>query len=274
METLKKKLIELGFTEREAFIYLLLLTRKHFTATEVANEAGVSRPIAYETLNKLIEKEFCIKVHGNVSKFTATDPKIVMEKINSNLHKKQALTEDLGSELTDLFSNIDDNTSPYDFITVLHSRNQIVHQAERMENAAEYEVLSFSKPPYAAYSNNLEKVQTINKAQFNAMNRGVKYRTIYEAPADNIEDFLRVVTIFTKNGEEVRISEHVPMKMLVFDYKNVIYMVENKPSTQAVITAVVVKHSDLNETLRLSFESSWEKSLTIKEFAHQQNAHI
>jgi sugar-specific transcriptional regulator TrmB len=271
MHDLKQKLLKLGLNEKEATVYLLLLKTKNLTATEIAKAAGFSRPISYEIVKSLIEKEFCTKTEGNVRKFSAADPSLAIKRIQNDLESKKRLSENISDDLQKIYTQMSDNSSPLDYIHVLHTRSQIVHQAQKMELKVQHEVLSFSKPPYTAYSNNLENIQSINKEQFEAMQRGVVYKSLYEAPSEKHEDFLRVLNIFRNNGEDVRIAPKLPMKLLIFDYKNVIYMLENNTSPQTILTAVVVSHESLNEAMRITFNKCWEESETMEDYAKRLN---
>jgi len=56
-----ENLSKLGLKEPEAKVYLNLLKKKNFTATEISRLSGVPRTKIYDVLHQLINKDYVLK---------------------------------------------------------------------------------------------------------------------------------------------------------------------------------------------------------------------
>ena len=74
-------LVEIGLNLREARIYLGLLTRHDFTVTEIAKSAKLSRPAAYELLNKMVMLGICKEKPGKIKRFLAISPTVALPRL-------------------------------------------------------------------------------------------------------------------------------------------------------------------------------------------------
>lgn len=82
----KEILKQIGFTDYEAEIYLVLLTNGQISAYELAEKAGLYRQVTYDSLKRLEEKGFVSSViDGKTKVFKATEPKIIFELLNEKV---------------------------------------------------------------------------------------------------------------------------------------------------------------------------------------------
>ena len=70
-----ENLSKLGSKEPEAKVYLNLLKKKNFTATEISRLSGVPRTKIYDVLHQLINKGLCVEILGGVKKYSPANPK-------------------------------------------------------------------------------------------------------------------------------------------------------------------------------------------------------
>ena len=56
-----RNLLYIGLTEREAKVYLTLLTRRMLTALDLQEKANIPRTKIYEVLQKMINRGICIE---------------------------------------------------------------------------------------------------------------------------------------------------------------------------------------------------------------------
>lgn len=78
----KAVLRELGLSDNEAEVYLLLLRLQSALASQIAEKCAISRPHIYDTLNKLIEKGLASYViKDNRKYFKAASPKRLIESL-------------------------------------------------------------------------------------------------------------------------------------------------------------------------------------------------
>lgn len=138
---LLSKLQSSGLTKREAHIYLALLQKKEFAASEIASIIPVGRTKVYEIIPNLITKGLCTEIQKNGKKmYCAVDPKIAMknllsffqEEIDNEIEKKKEVLSkknkslnELEKELVRIYSKNIKKSVNLDYIEVLKDRNQI-----------------------------------------------------------------------------------------------------------------------------------------------------
>ena len=77
-----QKFMEVGLTEREAKIYMTLLSGRMFTASDLQKSVDIPRTKIYEVLNKMVSRNICIeKKLGKNKMYEAVEPKLAMERI-------------------------------------------------------------------------------------------------------------------------------------------------------------------------------------------------
>lgn len=267
-----ENLIKMGLKESEAKVYLNLLRKMNFTATEISRVSGVPRTKIYEVLNKLINKGLCVEILGSVKKYSPANPKTafkgLLQKFQQNyqqeLEYKKILMSNISETLLPLYHSEKGNTDTLDYIQVLREKNRIIEKVESLEKMAKKEVLMFTKPPYAMNTVNINAVR--NREEFNRLKSGVKYKSIYEIDDTRTPSFLKAVEMFAAAGEEVRIAYKLPIKMMIFDERIVILSLRDKIISKPSLTSIVIEHYDLAKTLKRTFCTYWQEAMTLEEF--------
>jgi sugar-specific transcriptional regulator TrmB len=84
MRTIGSELMELGFSEYEAKVYLSLLRENPATAYEVGKSSGVPTSKVYEVIKKLIEKDSISMIdEGKTKRYAPIDPEEVLNRYKS-----------------------------------------------------------------------------------------------------------------------------------------------------------------------------------------------
>lgn len=274
-----KRFKELGLGTNEAKSYISLLERDTMSVAEIARHAKIPRANAYEALETLLAKGFCISRPGKIRQYSALDPELLYEKATQLIdyhfegeirkvrdQQEQILQEkkaardrlaNLARELKPLYHSSRSNVNPMDYIDIIKDSFLIHKKFIELIGEAKQEVLVFSKPPYTG-SKEVLKEQT--EKQMEPLKAGVTIKTIYEIPSDPDEigwwydDIVQSV----KMGEKARVMKELPMKMVVVDEEVVMLPMEDPVSSGTSFTAQIIRHRGLAKTLRLSFESLWE----------------
>ncbi len=90
------ELKELGYTENEIQLYLVLLKTGTTTPAVLAEKTGLSRSYIYDALDRLQEKELINTIFvKNKKNFQATNPKLLVEKIQSRLERLERVLPEL-----------------------------------------------------------------------------------------------------------------------------------------------------------------------------------
>jgi sugar-specific transcriptional regulator TrmB len=264
-----EKLIEVGLTENEAKVYCCLLRKQQFTATEISQCAGVNRSKIYTVLSALAQKGLCIEKLGKVRKFEAIEPNIAFQNLIDEGKRKLDTITELPELLSPIYNTNKKNSSPLDFIQVFSTPASIIKKNHTLELESEKFVLSFCKPPYA-----MVKSIDIHEEQQESMKKGVIYKSIFEVEPDNLEFFARQMKSFENGGEEIRILEHLPIKLHIFDDKTVMFSMINQIDPNENLTYLVIEHPDLTKTLISTFYLYWDQAMSVDDFLLKENIEI
>ncbi|GAA1879302.1 helix-turn-helix domain-containing protein [Asanoa iriomotensis] len=100
-----------------------------------------------------------------------------------------------------------------------------------------------------------------NKAESEGLSRGVRYRVVVERAVLEQEGGTADAAAALAAGEEVRVTEHVPIKLVIADRAiGVLPMADetNQP------TAIVVHRSGLLDALQALFDAVWEQARPLQ----------
>lgn len=256
---------ELGLTNYEARVYLALIRRDVFTAAEVAREAQVPRQRVYDVLEGLTRRQLAVLHPGRVAGYSAVAPEIavdrLMEQQRRSLGRLERLSDELARELLPTWDSGRTHTDPLDYVEVLRDAADISDRFDRIQSEAERELLSFSRPPWVTPSENVIGLEA--SARLHAAGRTVRSLYTRDVLLDPV--MLRVVRRFAEVGEEVRIAETLPLKLIVADGSTVLCDMPDPVARTGATTSLVIRHPSLAETLRLAFHSIWEQSIPLED---------
>ncbi|MCF7920466.1 MAG: helix-turn-helix domain-containing protein [Candidatus Cloacimonetes bacterium] len=261
MERFVKDLVLTGLTENEAKVYLLLL-KKPLTATRIAKIVGVNRSNVYGIISTLVQKGCVREIDGKVKTIVAINPRIAFNSMKITLRMRIKLMDKLAEELFPYYEAETQKTQK-ELIKIIHSHGAIIETLEKLEKDAQSEVLAFSKPPYLMDVGNLE---TLNITQRSSAKRGVRYKAIHQIEPDNIENFIKRLEYFQAIGEEVYVTESLPMKLFIFDGEIAVFTMENQESNLSNFTFTSFENTDLAKTFTQIFDLYLSKSITLEEF--------
>jgi len=284
------RLKSLGLTPYETKCYLALLQRGTLTVPEISTMAGVPRSNAYDALEKMMSKGMCVSRPGNTKRYSASPPDLLREsflmkldeeteselqkfkrdqstalneKEKEMLQRKKAAEADITHVMTDLqpdYEKSQKQTDPLDYIEIIKGGYQIHRKFLELIANAQRDILGFTKPPYTVPREKQLGEQA--DPQLEALKRGVRSRSIYEMPKD--EDERRFLFLHgdrgVQLGAEIRVLEELPMKMVIFDSKIVLTILEDALSGETSLTAQVVEHPALAKSLKILFETLWEQA--------------
>ncbi len=268
-------LIKIGLTKSEAVIYLNLLKKKSFTASEISRLSGISRSKTYEILNQLVKKGLCVEILGGVKKYSPANPETafngILQKLQHDYQQefenKKTLISKLSETLFPFYHSEKENTDPLDYIQVIRERSRLVEKVESLERMVKYEELAFNKAPYAM---NINQDSISKREEFNKLKIGITFKSIYEVDDARKLEFLKNIETFISAGEEVKIANELPMKMMIFDEKIVIIAFQDKITSKPSLTTMIVEHPDLSKALKETFNMYWQKAITLEEFKNME----
>lgn len=90
------------------------------------------------------------------------------------------------------------------------------------------------------------------------MDRGIKVRSLYERHIAEIDYFAEYLTEVTRMGMEVRLTDHLPMRMLLFDEDCALVPVNPQDSAEGALT---VHGAELVRSFLAMFDYCWHNAL-------------
>lgn len=271
MTEIINELMDIGLTEYEAQVYSAMLSQDLLKAVDITKICSVPRGRVYDILNQLVDKGFCVVVPGVVKKFKAVDPEAAIKNLIEQQKKQEQKMLEIAKKLVNKYNNKKENSTPLDYIQVLTSKQSQMKKFQELEEISKEHILTFNKKPYATNMNDLEELMKVSSPLTNIINNGIVAKGIYEVEEDNIINFTKYVSYFENIGEQVRICEELPIKMLISDNSNVMISLRNEGSVKFNVSSMIVQHSDLTSALIKLFEFYWSTSMTIEEYLKSKN---
>jgi sugar-specific transcriptional regulator TrmB len=276
----REKLSNLGFTNNESKVFLVLLKGNLMSASEIAKEAEIRRTDIYDMLKKFVQKGYCNEIDTNrILMYQMVDPQAISDKIiydiNRELKSQISETEKLFVNLKSLFRSKQNDES--DKINIELVRGFNMHRdskyMELISNSTE-EILSMNRVEFLISSE-------FNKTVENFIDRGGKIRSIYEIAFDykiekegvyknaKISDLFDILKGFEEKGEQIRITENKITNLAIFDKKIVYLHIHDKELPRFNRSDIIVRNQEFAEFMAATFESRWENSITL-EFLNTQ----
>ena len=270
-------LLDLDLTEREAKLYVTLLSQKSFTATELKKVADIPSTKVYDVLQKMVKRGIVVeRPFDNIKYYEAVDPRIafirVIEKYkgdyNQELERKSKTVETLIQKLTPIYDENKDQFNPLDFIEIIKDEDLIQKKFIQAFLEGKDEALTFVKGPFLAAKPHLLKEQL--EAQKIFFERGGKSKGIYDANDLKREPWLRdALKEMVEKGEELRIVDSLPSKMVVMDSRLVIFPLKQPGSKKNLFTVVCIEHAQHAKACKLLFDLLWENGKTFEVFEEE-----
>ena len=274
MDTSKylKSFIEIGLTEREAKVYMALLSGKMFTVLELQEAVNIPRTKIYEVLNKLVSRNICIERKlGRNKLYEAVEPKVALEGIvelyKKDIERKESLVNQISEVFTPIYQSSKLIVNPLEFIDVMKEKEQIHKRYTSCVRSTKREMLTFNKGPYAC--DNSERLEEQEDEEFKLLKRGGSCKDIYESKELNEVDWLlSSVKNSLKLGQQARVVKRLPIKMLVFDQEKVMFALELPAVPDSnELTMIYIEHKQLAEACSILFYHLWDQGQDISLFS-------
>jgi sugar-specific transcriptional regulator TrmB len=263
-----QKFIDFGLTERETKVYMILLTKKCFTTSEIQNSVDITRTKIYEILQKMVARGICTeRLVGKIKYYEAVEPKLALQRVfdkykdecQSEFSKRKNLKDELIKVLNPVFDISKNVSSPLDFIEIMKDRELIQKKYLMSVRETKNEMLTFNKGPYVC--DTTKRLSEQIKEENKLLRRGAKSRNIYEDKELMSQKWLLdCLKTLSKSGNQARLTNNLPIKMMVFDERRVILPLQQNSPEGNGITLLFIEHHGLALACKSLFDSVWEKS--------------
>lgn len=273
-----ENLLKLGFTEKEAKVFLVLLRGDLMAASDVAKEANIRRTDVYDILNQFTKAGYINEIDTNrITMFQMIDPRVIGDKVQSDTIRKANLQAQNAKTVFDNFFPLYKSkiTSNQDFINIELVRGHNKHRSVKFTECvkqAKSEILYMMK---------LNNQGTISdegdKTIANFTKAGGIFKTIYEKPEFlkvmkngkvetlHFNDALQIFRKYEEKGEQIRISEAEITTFAVFDRYTVFMNIFEPALPSNKKSDIIIKNKELATYLANTFEFYWGNSKKISE---------
>jgi sugar-specific transcriptional regulator TrmB len=241
----QKQLIELGFNQKEAKVYLALLELGPSTATEIARKAQINRTTAYDILDSLAG-DGLINLLGEtkIQKYAAESPEKVIKFLENKISKTKeqlSMAQVLLPQLLSIYSTKEKPKVKF------YEGVEGMREAFEDTLTAEREILAYAvgEDMYQALSDKYFKDYFKRRTLKN-----IRVRVI--AP-DTPESRAVVVN----DTQELRTSLLVPKEQFYFSIEMNIYSNKVMVASWREKFAIIIESAEIADAQRKIFELSW-----------------
>lgn len=254
-------LIEMGFTQTQAKVYLALLKLGESDARTLYRKADLPQPEVYRALDELGRKGLVEKEVAAPSKFIATPIEFGLQILmNQKLQQCMELKKKMKGFLRK------NQISPLTTSRIQRHKLIVIEGKERLMQTIrqEHDNVRRSVDIISTLQRWLQILDSCLASYLKALERKVKYRVVIEKPLSKITFPEKIQTLLSKPDFELRLSE-VPLtnNAAIFDDNEVtINFFEGKPLSESPI--IWTNHPGLIHMCRDHFGNIWESSKEYK----------
>jgi predicted transcriptional regulator len=258
-------LINLGLSEREAKIYLALLNKRDATPADLQKISGLRQNIVYETIGNLARQGYCSeKKAGKKRSFNAIEPDSAFEFPIKRMEDTLQSSVNLKNDLQVLYAENADVMEPFEYIEIIHGKKHVHNSYVELIRNANKEILGFGRPPYSCDTS--EKIKEQHRENMAFHDRNGKVRWVYELNSPDQEWIVPGLIEGQKRGAGFHIAEKLPLKMTIFDTREMLVVQKAPHSSDDELTIALVKHQGIVDAFSMLFEFFWEKSIELDEW--------
>ncbi|MFI5758496.1 helix-turn-helix domain-containing protein [Streptomyces sp. NPDC051569] len=248
-----------GLTTTEESVYRFLVMTSNATAHEIAEHSGLTPGEAERVLAALTAKGLASATDRVPPTFAATPPDVALLP---RLQRKSDALDQARSAVTDLletYRSTRRRTDPDQLIEVITGAEALRQHLRQIQDSARHEMLWFCKAQYVAMPSGS------NRAEYDALARGVRYRVLYEQAFFDDSGAVDNVVEGVRAGEMARAVPHLPLRLAVADRAiGICPLVPGGPAGSfEEPTAALVRGSNLLEALVALFERYWEDAVPL-----------
>lgn len=265
-DTLVEQLQLLGLTQYESEVYVTLLGRPSFTASEVAAESGVPRQRVYDVLERLCGQGLATELRdARIRTFTGVEPAIALRtwleherrELEETYTKQSAYVQELIPTLDALLSSERDLDSS---TTVLEQIGDALLFTNRISDTIDAAGSGFDRMSQLPFLVSLEEqLRQIESAR----SREVRVRALYDRAATTDRAILAYLQLFRENGAEIRLADTLPASLYVIDGSRAWIAVRQSKIGEQTHAMFSVRHHGFVELLQAAFEQCWQQATPL-----------
>jgi len=244
-----------GLAQIHSDLYLDLLAHPRSSPADLASRSSLPVARVRKVLQRLLDVGLASRLLGSRGVYVAAPPEVA---ISALVARQTRQLESLRLEAHELARRLRSDVPASDaksLIQMVEGSEAVVHHLARLQHGSREEVLIIDSPPY------LYGRPMVNAEELQALQRGVRYRSLYDAEALAEAGHLDQMLDCVSAGEEARSLPHVRMKMIIVDRREA--LVPLSFSAAETGSRLLVHASPLLDALILCFESLWGQATPI-----------
>lgn len=253
---------ELGLTSYESAVYVTLLRRDSFTASELSLKAGIPRQRIYDVIDSLEEKGLCQPLTTSPRTVGAREPSLAlaalatrrMGELEGEREKVQEKAVEVARSLKVLYAKGRGLEAPLAYIELYRDPAQMAAVAGELGRAVAKEIkLCLTGPSLVDGQANIRLLRE-------ALERGVICRALCAQGVSTSQEFGSLMTTYGGRLAVRRLeSTALPApRALIFDKSAVLLIFPDPLAGPPSFQALVVRHPQMLSLMNFTFESLWD----------------
>ena len=243
----------LGLDDLQERAYRRLVEAPSDSADSIADALGATLSSTVAALDALELKGMVARPVADPDRFVASPPVVALgSMIVQQQEEIRAAERELGV-LAARYRESAEGRTHTDVIDVVEGPQAVAQRFAQLQRGASTEVLALVKSGVAVVSAEENVDEQI------ATDRGVSYRVVLERAAFESPGFLERASESVAAGEEVRVTNEVPLRMIVADRQ--LALLPLRPTTESATAGALLVHpSGLLDAMVTLFDLVWRQS--------------
>ncbi|MFU8853172.1 helix-turn-helix domain-containing protein [Micromonospora sp. SL1-18] len=247
----------LGPLDEQAYRLLIQLARAR--PADLAERMAVTRERAESLLEALRLKGLAAIQHDGEQTYRALPPDVALGP--ALLHRQASIeaARQAVAELTEMYRITARRHDASQLVEVVAGGQALRERIRLLQDTARTEMLWFCR------ANPVAMPSAENTEEFNALDRGVRYRVLYERALLDEPGMFDSVAEGIRRGEQARMLPKLPVRLAIADGSTALCpLVPFIESGRDEPTAAVVGRSQLLDALLALFESYWDRATPVR----------
>ncbi|MEU7297949.1 transcriptional regulator TrmB [Streptomyces exfoliatus] len=237
----------LGLEPDDERVYRALVGRPQTTAVLLSDLLALSHAHVDKALSRLVE--WGLATMSADARFTAAPPAVALGALIGRRRDELRTAEQALVAFAEEHRAAMTGNSITDLIEVVTGVDAIRHRFLQVQQAARTQVRSFITAPFVALP------PDENTAEPVALDRGVRFRAVLDRDVLAEPGIVRDAVDSLRNGVQLRVADHVPMKLVLADAHLGLVPLAVTPAGEH--GAVLLHRSGLLDALDALFEAVW-----------------
>ncbi len=244
----------LGLGAAEEIVYRQLVSCARATAADLAAATGQPVEAVSGTLDRLVERG--LAVADPAGTVAAAPPAVALGALVRQVGDDLREAERELARLADEHRAATVSLPEGGLAEVITDVAAVRHRFAQIQDAARYEIRSMMVPDLAVVP------VGANSAGDSCLRRGLRYRAIVDRAALARPGVVQEALVSLDDGEDIRVAEHVPVKMIIAD--DTCAMVPLLRGQNTAAASVLIHPSGTLDALIAYFEMAWSHAYPLK----------